>query len=181
MRTFLSLLLLMFALPAAAQDTRLDMMPLLALMGTDAPAPIQQLSTDERTCMAQMIYHEARGETLNGQIAVISVVLNRIDAMRWSDSICGNVGWPHAFSFVDAETKAIPATEEMEAWHVAWTLAGLITEPSPDLLEVDHYHTVNVDPYWNDVMDHVTTIGDHMFYTDPTTRFAGIPTTTPST
>lgn len=42
-------------------------------------------------CLAEALYHEARGESVKGQFAVAEVILNRVDSARFPDSICGVV------------------------------------------------------------------------------------------
>jgi spore germination cell wall hydrolase CwlJ-like protein len=49
-------------------------------------------------CLALTIYHEARGEPLDGQIAVAQVVMNRVRDPRYPDDVCsvvhqGPVNW----------------------------------------------------------------------------------------
>ena len=41
--------------------------------------PVQVVDEKELQCLAMNIYHEARGESLAGQVAVADVVLNRVD------------------------------------------------------------------------------------------------------
>ena len=42
-------------------------------------------------CLAANIYHEARGESITGQIAVGNVVLSRVDDSRFPDTVCAVV------------------------------------------------------------------------------------------
>lgn len=49
------------------------------------------VSQNERRCMAEAIYHEARGESRQGKIAVGNVVMNRINSGRYADTVCGVV------------------------------------------------------------------------------------------
>lgn len=48
-------------------------------------------------CIAQAIYHEARGETLAGQKAVADVVMNRVRSGKWSSDACGVIHAPGQF------------------------------------------------------------------------------------
>lgn len=45
------------------------------------------LTTEERELLAQLLYHEARGESLECQKAVVSVVLNRMKSGIWGDTL----------------------------------------------------------------------------------------------
>ena len=42
----------------------------------------------EATCLAENVYHEARNQPLGGQMAVISVTINRVNDDRFPNSIC---------------------------------------------------------------------------------------------
>ena len=50
-------------------------------------------------CLALNIYHEARGEPIEGQRAVASVTLNRTLDPRWPSTVCGVVYDPQQFSW----------------------------------------------------------------------------------
>jgi spore germination cell wall hydrolase CwlJ-like protein len=71
--------------------------PLYALVDRYAAgAPLDQ----EANCMAVAVYHEARGETLEGQLAVARVIMNRAASGKYPTTWCGVVKQPWQFSFV---------------------------------------------------------------------------------
>ena len=45
----------------------------------------------ERRCLATAIYFEARGEPVEGQIAVGQVIMNRVRSPQFPETICGVV------------------------------------------------------------------------------------------
>ena len=47
-----------------------------------------KINPEEAFCLAENIYHEARGEGLQGQLAVASVTINRVKHSQYPDSIC---------------------------------------------------------------------------------------------
>lgn len=49
-------------------------------------------------CVAQAVFHEARGESVQGQRAVADVVMNRARSGRWGGSACSVVNAPSQFS-----------------------------------------------------------------------------------
>lgn len=49
-------------------------------------------------CVAQAVYHEARGEPLSGQKAVADVVMNRAKSGKWGSSPCSVVNAPYQFT-----------------------------------------------------------------------------------
>ena len=49
-------------------------------------------------CGAQNIYHESRGESNLGQIAVAHVVRNRVESSRYPNTVCEVIWAPKQFS-----------------------------------------------------------------------------------
>lgn len=50
-----------------------------------------KLADDERLCLTQAIYHEARGESVDGQWAVANIIINRAMNKKYPSTICGVV------------------------------------------------------------------------------------------
>ncbi len=69
------------------------------------------LSKAEKECLVQNVYHEARGESIKGQIAVVYTTLNRSlsETRKYgaTNNICDIVKAPYAFSWYDGTVKAI--------------------------------------------------------------------------
>ncbi|HEU5140131.1 MAG TPA: cell wall hydrolase [Bacillales bacterium] len=61
-------------------------------------------TVDQIQLLAQLVYAEARGESLKGQVAVASVVLNRIDSGKFPDTVSGVIYERHAFTCVQNGT-----------------------------------------------------------------------------
>jgi spore germination cell wall hydrolase CwlJ-like protein len=122
-------------------------------------------------CLAVAIYHEARDQPLDGQLAVASVILNRTkEPDRWGSTPCAVVV-PGQFSFL-SEDGSYPAISKDEAWAIAVEMASEALErgPSPLVGQADHYHIRAVSPAWNQDMQQVIRIDDHIFFLDPATR-----------
>lgn len=126
---------------------------------------------DGLTCLALNIYHEARGEPLEGKIAVAQVVLNRVDHVRFPDEICAVIKdggeWPRGFCqfswWCDGQSDA---PGESKAWDESLGLAGEIlhgthADPTRGAL---WYHALSVAPAWRRDFDQTGRIGDHIFY-----------------
>lgn len=124
------------------------------------------------------LYHETRGETLAGNIAVGYVTMNRVADPRYPDTICGVVhqakyhGWDlvnpirnrcqfswycDGLSDNPQDGKAMLESVIL-AQHV---IAGTVTDISQG---ATHYHAKYVNPYWADDMTVVLEIGQHRFY-----------------
>ena len=128
-------------------------------------------------CMAVAIYHEARGEPLEGQKAVASVVLQRaLVPERWGDRPC-DVVRPVQFSFMTSR-YGFPRIDNEAGWQVSWGRAlgvaarTLVQGPMPELRGADHYHATYVDPYWGKLFPQVAQIGKHLFFADPESDLA---------
>ena len=138
---------------------------------------VDELDTMERAsgnaqwrCLTEAIYFEARGEPVEGQIAVAEVILNRVDSHRYPDTICKVVnqgtGRLHACQF-SYTCDGIPETiAEPAAWELGGKIARLLIDGAPRTLtaEATHYHADYVDPYWNKVYPRTAQVGTHIFY-----------------
>jgi spore germination cell wall hydrolase CwlJ-like protein len=121
---------------------------------------------EEQDCLASAVYFEARGESLEGQLAVAEVVLNRTQSGRYPTTICGVVTQPLQFSFVNA-TKRIPnANRGSEAWRKAVAIARIAQDGVTDQLtsNVLWYHADYVAPSWGRRLSRTAKIGVHIFY-----------------
>lgn len=121
------------------------------------------LELDRQTeCLATAVYFEAKGEPLEGQLAVAQVILNRVEAGRFGASICDVVTAPRQFSFVRG--GQMPAPRTPASWETARAIAVIAAadawaEIAPD---ATHFHAVYVNPGWR--MRRVATVGRHIFY-----------------
>jgi len=113
-------------------------------------------------CLAMNIYHEARGESIDGMIAVAQVTLNRVEASEYPDDICEVVYQRKQFSWT-ADPNDIDDVE-------SYTLAALIAEEVIDGRTADlvygalHYYAPHAaDPYWANDFVIAAQIGRHVF------------------
>jgi spore germination cell wall hydrolase CwlJ-like protein len=138
----------------------LEVVLALGLMGE---ADTKTLDPNEVVCMAQNIYHEARGETLEGQRAVAHVTLNRLHSAAYPDTICEVVYQPDQFSWT---RRAQAEPSEPAAYETAVVIAlGAITGLSKDPTHgATHYfdHTT-VTPGWSRAFRTTRVIGGHTF------------------
>lgn len=123
-------------------------------------------------CLARALYHEARGESIEGQVAVAEVILNRVDSPAFPGTICavinqgarGAVNGQCQFSFA---CDGNPVTmNEAEARALARRISDLMLAGAPRTLAqgATHFHTTQVAPPWARVYDRVAQIGAHVFY-----------------
>ena len=62
--------------------------PLLILLLASPTISYAKPSSDEKVCLAQVIYQEARGEAQVGKLAVAKIVLNRKGHKKFPKTIC---------------------------------------------------------------------------------------------
>ncbi|MEM1420226.1 MAG: cell wall hydrolase [Pseudomonadota bacterium] len=125
---------------------------------------------EELYCLAEAIYFEARGESIQGQAAVAEVVLNRVDSQYWPDTVCGvvNQGSERTtgcqFSYTcDGKPENVDAPR---SWDLAERIARLFLAGAPRRItdHATHYHADYVDPRWAKTMDETAVVGTHIFY-----------------
>ena len=138
--------------------------------------------TDQAYCLAENVYHEARNQPAAGQMAVMSVTMNRVKDPRFPNTICEVVReGPHRPSW-KGTGEMIPVrhrcqfswycdgksdkTPDQTAWEQALTIAqGVHTGNLDDFVEgATHYHATYVLPEWAETKTPIVQIGEHVFY-----------------
>jgi spore germination cell wall hydrolase CwlJ-like protein len=124
-------------------------------------------------CLARNVYHEARGEPLEGQYAVAEVTMNRLASSRYPDSVCAVVHekrWDairkrYVSAFSWTEFYAVPEPEG-EAWVLAQKVAEDVyhRRVPPRMDGATFYHATYIKPSWARKQERVTRIGRHVFY-----------------
>ena len=134
-------------------------------------------------CLALNTYHEAKNQSLVGQIATAQVVMNRVEDNRFPNTICEVVkegptrpSWEDPkkeypirhrcqFSWYCDGKPDIPKNEK--AWQKAQDVAFLVLY---DKIKLDvtegatHYHATYVRPSWAKTKKRTTRIEKHIFY-----------------
>jgi N-acetylmuramoyl-L-alanine amidase len=136
--------------------------PLYALVDKFATnAPLDQ----QTNCLATAVYFESRGESVEGQLAVARVVINRAASGRYPTDWCSVVKQPYQFSFV-RHGQFPQADINSDAWRRAEAVAELaaanvVPSIGPNVL---WYHANYVAPAWRHGLQEVQQIGAHIFY-----------------
>jgi len=130
-------------------------------------------------CMALNIYHEARNQSIVGQVAVAEVVMNRVEDSRFPDTICEVV--KQAVTYKNTDKPVLHKCQ------FSWYCDGQKDEPDFDSfawreakyhahvvmsgrLVIDvtqgatHYHATYVRPDWARTKKRTTRIDKHIFY-----------------
>lgn len=131
----------------------------------------EQRRTDLR-CLAENIFHEARGEPYAGRVAVAEVTLNRVASPRFPNSVCSVVHQLNRSAATSRQVAAFSWTLEDvsgprgPAWERAQQVAAEVYDGkhTPTVPEAHHYHATYVEPRWARAMRPLVTIGQHVFY-----------------
>ena len=139
------------------------------MMVTSAVAQTSKVDdrhTDNQViCLTQTAYHEARGQSATGKIAVMNVVMNRSHDPKFPPTPCGVVhqknGSKCQFQWVCSRKSSITDTKTFnELKELAYKVY------SGSVLDVTHgarfFHAKYVKPGWNYKVTVV--IGSHIFY-----------------
>ena len=134
-------------------------------------------------CLALNTYHEAKNQSMIGQIATAQVVMNRVADDRYPNTVCEVVKQgPHRPSWENPEKEYpvkhrcqfswycdgksdIPKNEK--AWKKAQDYAYLVlyNRINLDVTEgATHYHATYVRPAWAKTKTRTTRIEIHIFY-----------------
>ena len=127
------------------------------------------------TCLVEALYFESRGESFSGQLAVATVILNRVNHPRFPNNICSVVhegkyweGHPVKYRcsfsyYCDGKPEkmydydALASSEDVAFFVMqGGRLEGLSTSL--------HYHATYVNPTWNKDFKKLLQIDNHIFY-----------------
>jgi spore germination cell wall hydrolase CwlJ-like protein len=142
------------SVPAKSYDSLNSM-----VADADVDAPLDA----ETNCLATAVFYEARSESLEGQLAVARVIINRADSSRFATSLCGVVRQPGQFSFVRG--GVIPsANAARPAWRTSIAIARIALENAwqSEAEGALYFHARRVSPGW--ARQRVAVIDNHIFY-----------------
>lgn len=130
---------------------------------------------DQWQCLAEALYFEARGESVEGLFAVGEVILNRVESGLFPGSVCGVInqgtGQLYACQFTFRCDGAIEEIHEYAAWQRVGKVARILLDGAPRQFTdgATYYHTRAVSPSWSRRFDRTASIGAHYFYRQPET------------
>lgn len=147
---------------------------------------------DQLHCLAVNIYHEAKGESYLGKLAVAHVTMNRKLSHRFPNNVCEvvyqakmRVNWKGnevpargmcQFSwFCDGKSddlyltnsKGVPVKPNVAAWNDSNNIAFdvLLGHTKDPTFGATHYHNPSIsDPFWADHFEIAAVVDNHTFY-----------------
>lgn len=116
-------------------------------------------------CLAKAIYHESRGESKQGKIAVAMVVLNRVSSDIFPNTICEVIYQKGQFQWSAYKMEISNA----EAWEDAVALAKYVGIEYNQIIDKTYgavfFHEKAYKPRWK--AKKIAIIGRHVFYRIP--------------
>ena len=130
-------------------------------------------SNKQMSCLAEALYFEARGEPIQGQLAVGEVILNRVEDTRYPSSICRVInqgtGRRFACQFTYTCDGKLETVHERKPYEMALKIAKILMTTHDGKLTrgSTHYHSNYVNPRWSKKFERVAKFGRHIFYRQP--------------
>ena len=130
-------------------------------------------------CLALNTYHEAKNQSLVGQVATAQVVMNRVADSRYPNSVCEVVKQGPKYKGSDVpvrhkcqfswfcDGKSDEPKRDSKEWRMAQEYARIVLSGRIvlDVTEgATHYHATYVKPSWAKTKTSTTRIESHIFY-----------------
>ena len=130
-------------------------------------------------CLALNTYHEAKNQSMIGQIATAQVVMNRVADSRYPNTVCEVVKQGPKYKGSDVpvrhkcqfswfcDGKSDEPKRDSKEWFKAQDYARIVLSGriALDVTEgATHYHATYVRPSWAKTKTRTTRIEKHIFY-----------------
>ena len=130
-------------------------------------------------CLALNTYHEAKNQSMIGQVATAQVVMNRVADSRYPNTVCGVVKQGPKYKGSDVpvrhkcqfswscDGKSDEPKKDSKEWFKAQDYARIVLSGriALDVTEgATHYHATYVRPAWAKTKTRTTRIERHIFY-----------------
>ena len=116
-------------------------------------------------CLSLVVYVEARGEPIDGQLMVAEVAINRTQVDRFPDDVCGVVFDPDQFAGITTDLNMREIFHD-PAWKQSVAVATNALSGNTVGTEATHFHTTNTNPYWSNHLTKLGQYGNHIFYVE---------------
>ena len=130
-------------------------------------------------CLALNTYHEAKNQSMIGQVATAQVVMNRVADSRYPNTVCEVVKQGPKYKGSDVpvrhkcqfswfcDGKSDEPKRDSKEWFKAQDYARIVLSGriALDVTEgATHYHATYVRPAWAKTKTRTTRIESHIFY-----------------
>lgn len=120
------------------------------------------ITTAAVMCLALNVYHESRGESTRGQMAVALVTLNRVNSKHYPNNTCDVVYQKYQFEWTRKNKSPVTYGRE---WRESLYVAKLVS--NGNFYDFTHgavyFNTINLKVRWKTNVKPLT-IDNHIFY-----------------
>ena len=147
-------------------------------------AMMMGVTQEQVTCLAMNMYHEARNQGVAGQLAVTSVVMNRVADKRYPDTICKVIkqsptrpSWKGTGEMIPVRNKCQFSwycdgkSDKVDPFSRGWqesiyiAMAVLVEKYHDPTHGATHYYNPRLaNPQWAVHYEETATIGNHCFH-----------------
>jgi spore germination cell wall hydrolase CwlJ-like protein len=133
----------------------------------------EAVKQQEKKCLTNALYYEARSEGTVGILAVASVIENRKEHQNYPGTYCGIINQRKQFSYValrkpDVESieQRLKASDRVAYMQVSEVADNMVEGRFKRVLpsNVLHYATTKISNAWTKTKKVYATIGNHRFY-----------------
>jgi len=122
------------------------------------PAVANGLSAADLNLMAHVVYGEARGEGVTGEVAIAAVILNRLKDPRFPHTVSSIVYQPGAFTAVqDGQVNLQPDAQAKRA------VMQAVHGQDPVMDAVYYFNPATATSHWIWSRPQILTLGHHIF------------------
>ena len=184
--TFVLVSILVPTVAALSTESQKPLFPLEPIKVTSSKIVIKEKQPDPEQvfCLAQNIYHEARGENISGQMAVAHVTMNRVNSDKFPNTVCEVVYQSRYSKWWLDRGKKVPVKHKCQfSWYCDgrsdgisdWESFDNIVDISKQIIlgRLDdntngavYYHADYVKPSWSNYMKVSAVYDNHIFYSD---------------
>lgn len=131
----------------------------------EPPVEGMEFESHGRNCIALTVFTEARGEPVEGQMAVVEVIRRRMALDAWPDDPCRVVEQMSQFhGFRDWPRPGYPWDVDAEAWELALRVTdGVMLEGWQSGCAPAEYFYSGDAPSWASRLQQACRIGGHTF------------------
>lgn len=132
------------------------------------PDIAQEVNSDQMNCLANNIYHEARGEGVTGKTAVAFVTVNRTKSNKFPKTVCSvvNQGSKGRCQFSWTCDGKADTVRDKVSWQASLNIArkvltGAVEDPTRGAIYFYNHHVIT--PRWVNTTLRTARIGNHTF------------------
>lgn len=127
---------------------------------------VDLVSEEEKYCMTEAIYHEARGDGYHSQLMVGFLILRRVENDWYPNDICGVIYEENQFSYTtDANSLSMFEADAKEFAEDVTYIVLTTPNPLPENALLYHADTIDTPSSWNkDLIEEYAQVGSHIIY-----------------